>query len=166
MARIIRLTSNDSDKIWLVKNSLLSLRTCYPGFKKWFDKNVALNLDRDREVFLALQDGQFSGSLILKNDKSEKKICTLFVRDKDRYNSIGLDFIRIASEELETYKLPITISEDTIDVFSNARSFNFYQKEIKPNLYKKGMNEYIGYIMYHDKDKELRGIKWLKFVAK
>ena len=159
MARIIRLTVNDSDKIRLVKNSLLSLRTCYPSFKKWFDKNVALNLDKDREVFLALQDGQFSGSLILKNDRAEKKICTLFVRDKDRCNGLGLDFIRIASEELETYKLPITVSEDVIDVFSNARSFNFYQKEIKPNLYKKGMNEYIGYIMYHDKDKELRGIK-------
>lgn len=123
MARIIRLTVNDSDKIRLVKNSLLSLRTCYPGFKKWFDKNVALNLD------------------------------------KDRYNGLGLDFIRIASEELETYKLPITINEDAIDVFSNARSFNFYQKEIKPNLYKKGLTEYIGYIMYHDKDKELSGIK-------
>ena len=119
----------------------------------------ALNIDKDREVFLALQDGQFSGSLILKNDKSEKKICTLFVRDKDRYNGLGLDFIRIASEELETYKLPITVSEDAIDIFSNSRSFNFYQKEVKPNLYKKGLKEYIGYIMYHDKDKELRGIR-------
>lgn len=158
MARIIRLTMNESDKIRLVKNSLLSLRNCYPGFKKWFDKNIALNLEKDREVFLALQDGQFSGSLILKNNKYEKKICTLFVRDIDRYNGLGLDFIRIASEELETYKLPITISENVIDIFSNAKSFNFYQKEVKPNLYKKGLTEYIGYIMYRDKDKDLRRI--------
>ena len=99
MVRIIYLTINASDKIRLVKNSLLSLRNCYPSFKKWFDKNIALNLEKDREVFLALQDSQFSGYLILKNNKYEKKkICTLFIRDTDRYNGLGLDFIRITSE--------------------------------------------------------------------
>ena len=85
-----------------------------------------------------------------------KKICTLFVREENRYNRLGSDFLRIASEELETYKLPITVSKDVINVFTNANGFNFFTEKIENSLYKKDVDEYIGYILFHNPDLELK----------
>ena len=34
--------------------------------------------------------------------------------------------------------------------------FNFYTKEVKPNMYKEGIDEYLGYIMRHNPDNELK----------
>lgn len=75
---------------------------------------------------------------------------------KNRHKNLGLDFLRIASEELETYKLPITISDEAKSYFFNSNSFNFQTKYVKENLYAKNMKEYIGYILYHDEDKYLK----------
>ena len=106
---ILKLKETDTDKIRLVKKSLIGLRDYYPEFSNWFDSKILPNINKSREIFLAYNSNGFGGALITKNDK-EKKICTLFVREENRYNRLGSDFLRIASEELETYKLPITVS--------------------------------------------------------
>ena len=152
---IIKLKETDYDKIQLTKKSLISLRTCYPKFSSWFDKKILPNINKSRNIFLAYDSNGFGGALITKND-TEKKICTLFVREENRYNKLGSDFLRIASEELETYKMAITISDDIINTFTNAKGFNFLEEEIKSSLYKEGLNEHIGYILFHNPDLELK----------
>ena len=104
----------------------MGLRSCYPGFSEWYDSKIVPQINKTREIFLVSNHSEFCGAVILKND-TEKKVCTLFVRENERFNHIGLDLIRIASEELQTYKLPITVSSEAIEVFNEARSFNFYK---------------------------------------
>jgi len=152
---IVKLKETDTDKIRLVKTSLIGLRDYYPEFSNWFDSKILPNINKSRNIFLAYNSNGFGGTLITKNDK-EKKICTLFVREENRYNRLGSDFLRIASEELETYKLPITVSKDVINVFTNANGFNFFTERIENNLYKKDVDEYIGYILFHNPDLELK----------
>ena len=158
MSNIIKLKETSFDDIILVKRSLMNLRKCYPQFSEWYDSKILPNLDNDtRRIFLATNNGEFSGALILKRTDEEKKVCTLFVNEKkNRHKNLGLDFLRIASEELETYKLPITISDEAKSYFFNSNSFNFQTKYVKENLYAKNMKEYIGYILYHDEDKYLK----------
>lgn len=157
MANIIRLRPDDSSDIRLVRKSLIGLRECYPEFGKWYDEKIVPKLNSEtRKIFLATHNSEFSGALILKDDGLEKKVCTLFVNPNNRFRHIGSDFLRIASEELETYKLPITISDEARPFFYNNLGFNFYTKEIRPNMYKEGMDEYLGYIMWHNPDNELK----------
>ena len=155
MNKIIQLHKYDTDKILLVKRSLIGLRNYYPDFAKWYDSKIVPNVDNNREIFLSTKDGIFSGALILKNELNEKKICTLFVNPNNRFSHVGNDFLRIASEELETYKLPITISDDAMVYFNKFR-YNFYEKKIVDNMYKQGSCEHIGYLMYHNPDNEYR----------
>lgn len=157
MSNIIKLKETSFDDIRLVKRSLMNLRKCYPQFSEWYDSKILPNLNNDaRRIFLATNNGEFSGALILKRTDEEKKVCTLFVNEKNRHKNLGLDFLRIASEELETYKLPITISDEAKSYFFNSNSFNFQTKDVKESLYTENMKEYIGYILYHDEDKCLK----------
>ena len=149
MAKLVKLNSESPDII-LVKDALASLRKCYPGFAEWYNSKIVPNLNKDREVFLATKFGDFAGTMILKSSKEKKKICTLFSTVNNEH--IGLDFLRIATEELETYKLPITISDEALDYFVNNNHFNFYEKDVKSGLYKTGISEHIGYIMFRDQD--------------
>ena len=142
MANIIQLKYDDTSELELVRKSLIGLRQCYPEFNDWYNTKVVPKLKTGtRKIFLATHDLEFSGALILKDDGKEKKVCTLFVNP---------------SEELETYKLPITISDEARPFFYNNLGFNFYTKEVKPDMYKEGVNEYLGYILWHNPDKELR----------
>lgn len=157
MGNIVQLNENSGNDLVLVRKSLIGLRNCYPEFGKWFDTKILPHLhDKSREIFLATQWGEFSGALILKNTEQEKKVCTLFINEENRFHHLGSDFLRIASEELETYKLPITVSDEAKDWFFNNRNFNFYTKEKQQDLYSEGMAEYLGYIMYHNPDNILR----------
>ena len=153
MANIMVLNEDDDDKLRLMKKSLIGLRNYYPGFEKWFDNKIIPNINSSRKVILATNNGEFSGVLILK--PSEKKICTLFVNENNRHKNLGLDFLRIASEELETYKMFISFNDDVKNFFLNNDYFNFYTKHIS-DKYLKNSNEYEGYIMYRNPDKELR----------
>ena len=155
MSDIVQLHDVDSDKLLLMRKSLIGLRNCYPEFGKWFDNKIVSNIDKTRKVFLATNHGEFSGALILKNDNKEKKICTLFVNPRNRFAHIGSDFLRIASEELETYKLSITISDESKKYFDKF-PYNFYEKRVVGGMYKDGLSEHIGYIMYHNPDNIFR----------
>lgn len=154
MANIMLLSDYDADKLRLVKKSLLGLRNYYPGFQDWFDTKILPNVNKSRKVLLAMNNGEFSGALILKLG-NEKKICTLFVNEQNRHKNLGLDFLRIASEELETYKMSITFNEEVKNFFLNNNHFNFYTTNIS-DKYLENSNEYQGYIMYRNPDKELR----------
>lgn len=157
MSNIIQLNENSGNDLILVRKSLVGLRNCYPEFENWYNTKVLPHLaDKSRQVFLATQWGEFSGALILKNTKQEKKVCTLFINEENRFQHLGNDFLRIASEELETYKLPMTVSDEAKDWFFNNKNFNFYTKEKHQDLYREGMAEYLGYVMYRNPDNFFR----------
>lgn len=130
-----------------VRDSLNSLRNYYDNFNDWFDRKV---LSGHRFVFVAYDKGNFAGCLILKKDENEKKICTLFVREENRFDHIGGDFLQIAYDTLQTDKLPISISDEVKEEFFNSRNFNFVCEKEKQSAYKENVTEYFGYIRFHE----------------
>jgi hypothetical protein len=75
MSNIIKLKETSFDDITLVKRSLMNLRKCYPQFSEWYDSKILPNLNNDtRRIFLATNNGEFSGALILKRTDEEKKV--------------------------------------------------------------------------------------------
>lgn len=155
MSNIIQVAPCSAE-IDFVKKALIGLRKCYPGFASWYDTKVVPEIDKSRKIFLATSEGEFSGALILKATKQEKKVCTLFVNENVRHKGLGTDLMRIASEELETYKLPITISSEATPYFFNSNKFNFFTKDVKTGIYNPDYIEYIGYLMYRNPDEDLR----------
>jgi hypothetical protein len=141
---LIKKIESKSDLIF-VKDSLNSLRNYYSNFNDWFDKKV---LTGHRFVFVAYDKGNFAGCLILKKEKNEKKICTLFVREENRFDHIGGDFLSIAYDTLQTEKLSISISDEVKEEFFNSR--NFICEKEKQSAYKENVMEYFGYIRFHE----------------
>lgn len=143
---LIKKIESKRDLIF-VKDSLNSLRNYYSNFNEWFDKKV---LSGHRFVFVAYDKENFAGCLILKKDENEKKICTLFVREENRFDHIGGDFLQIAYDTLQTEKLPISISDEVKEEFFNSRNFNFVCEKEKQSFYKENVTEYFGYIRFHE----------------
>lgn len=147
-----------SNDLAFVKNSLLSLRNYYNDFGDWFDNSVVPNIDETRFVYVALEGDKFAGALILKKTK-EIKVCTLYVHPDYQFNHIGGDFLSIASQTLQTNKLPISLSDDVKKDFFNNTLFNFVLESESQNKYCKGKTEYFGYIKYHEQNSILRILK-------
>lgn len=131
-----------------VRDSLNSLRNYYEDFNKWFDSKI-LPL-KDRFVFAAFDGDEFAGALILKKGIDDCKVCTLYIREKNRFNHIGGDFLRIAHDTLQTDKLPISISDEVKEEFFNSKYFNFVCEKEKTSAYKEGVTEYFGYLTFHE----------------
>ena len=143
---LIKKIESKNDLIF-VRDSLNNLRNYYGNFNDWFDKKV---LSGHRFVFVAYNKGNFAGCLILKKEKNEKKICTLFVREENRFDHIGGDFLQIAYDTLQTEKLAISISDEVKEEFFNSRNFNFVCEKEKQSAYKENVTEYFGYIRFHE----------------
>lgn len=143
---LIKKIESKSDLIF-VRDSLNDLRNYYSNFNDWFDKKV---LSGNRFVFVAYDKENFAGCLILKKDENEKKICTLFVREENRFDHIGGDFLQIAYDTLQTEKLAISISDEVKEEFFNSRNFNFVCEKEKQSAYKENVTEYFGYIRFHE----------------
>lgn len=131
-----------------VRDSLNNLRNYYESFKEWFDSKI-LPL-KNRFVFAAFDNDEFAGALILKKELDSCKVCTLYVRERNRFNHIGGDFLRIAHDTLQTNKLPISISDEVKEEFFNSRNFNFVCEEERTGIYKEGVTEYFGYLTFHE----------------
>lgn len=139
-----------------IGNYLSVIRDCYPGFHKWFAQKVLPNVSSgERLVFGVKKHGNLNGAMILKKTPSEIKLCTLYIGETARHEHIGSDLVRIASEELQTYKIPVTVSETNIEWFIDNPSFNFYIVGTRHDLYKTGVTEYTGFCMYRDADYRL-----------
>lgn len=138
----------EKDELINVRDSLSNLRDYYEGFKEWFDSKV-LPL-KNRFVFAAFDNNEFAGALILKKEMDNCKVCTLYVRERNRFNHIGGDFLRIAHDTLQTNKLPISISDEVKEEFFNSKYFNFVCEEERASAYKNGVTEYFGYLTFHE----------------
>lgn len=138
----------EKDELINVRDSLSNLRDYYEGFNKWFDSKI-LPL-KGRFVFAAFNNDEFAGALILKKEMDNCKVCTLYVRERNRFNHIGGDFLRIARDTLQTNKLPISISDEVKEEFFNSKYFNFVCEEERASAYKNGVTEYFGYLTFHE----------------
>ncbi len=129
--------------------SLSFLRLEYPGFYKWYHKKVMQGLSSDsRKIFLATTSSRISqhnidGVLILKNTLEERKICTLFVKEKNRYKGIGAKLMDLAMNEFHGEKPLITISDNHITSFNHLlNKYEFKVEDMLPNYYTNGRIEY------------------------
>jgi ASC-1-like (ASCH) protein/GNAT superfamily N-acetyltransferase len=109
-ARIIA----DSYKLtdWICKD--------YPDHCKHFwTKYVPGIFTGEREIISCYVDNKIAGTIILKKEGQEHKICTLFVDDKFRGQKIATVLLEQAFKYLGTTKPLITIADYKIKLFEN-----------------------------------------------
>lgn len=117
----------------------------YPLHNIWFEKMInSMEKNYDREILLSINNNILMGIAILKNTKSEKKICTLRVGENFQKRGIGKKLITESMEILETNKPIITISQKKYDEFKKLFYYcGFDLEEIHYGKYKKGLCEFV-----------------------
>lgn len=80
--------------------AIWQLKTLYPGFAEWYSRLFSCDgsLDPDREILVFMYKGVVAGVAILK--RSEQKICTLYVVDGFRGESVGSELVESSLETL------------------------------------------------------------------
>lgn len=122
----------------------------YPNISQWYDRVIKeINENPEhREMFIVLSNEDnllsISGLMILKNHLSEKKICTLRVKDGYQGKGIGTKLLEYAFQYLNTRTPLITVPQESVAIFSRIfNKYGFIQTECRPNLYREGRDEYI-----------------------
>ena len=115
----------------------LPLEKEYPSFERWYYRKVVPGLAKhEREVYVYMVDQVIAAVMILKNSATEKKICTLRVRNEYQKCGIGSELIRLAQNCLKTDYPVITVSKDK-------------EIEFKRLFEKFGFNRYKDYDSYY-----------------
>lgn len=118
--------------------TLCQLEAEYPQFHSWYYEKVAQEIKtKKREILFTIStDHYISGIVILKNHKSEKKICTIRVPEKYQKNGLGKALIINAMDILNTEKPLITVSSKKHAQFKRLFSYFAYTKtEEKQGFY-------------------------------
>ena len=124
----------DSIKIFLNK-----LVKEYCGFRDWYNNLFVsgYNLKCSREIILCISHFQIAGIIILKKTVTERKICTLRVKDEFQHHGIGRALIEKGLEWLNCEKPLVTVRKAKEKEFLPL--FNYYGfclEETKWNYYK------------------------------
>lgn len=122
----------------------MPVKVQYPGYKTWFLNKHIPNIGIDRETILAIDKDMIVGVANLKFDSTEKKLCTLYIKEGFRFNKIGTTLLNMSFEILKTNKPVITISDDVI--FSLRRFIvknNWELSQKLDNFYSYDHNEYV-----------------------
>lgn len=129
-----------------ILENLIFMKKDYPEFYKWYKTKVLPELAGDcRQIYLATntENGEIAGVLILKDCSFEKKICTLCVFEKYRYQGLGSRFVELAMNVLNTKTPMITVSENHKAEFENLfAKYGFEFSMEYPNYYKESVSEY------------------------
>lgn len=143
-----KTTSSDVLNLIFVRlrNILADLEYCYPFFSIWLGKvfKELTNSDR-RKILLCVEGHYFNilGLAIIKNDLSEKKICTLRVLSGYQRRGIGTALLKRCLVELNDPLPLITVSGIQMDSFGPFLKRNGFKIKGKvKSLYKKGLYEY------------------------
>lgn len=111
----------------------------YTDFRKWFlelFQNGVL-LKEGREILLCECDYQLAGIAILKNDRNEKKICTLRVAKAFQRNGIGQNLMELSFEWLNEDKPLITIHDSKRQEFKRLfERYDFQLEEERKGYYR------------------------------
>lgn len=91
----------------------------YPKHFTWYwNKTIPAVFAGTREVIVAVVDKKIAGTVFLKNEDGEKKICTILVLDQYRKRGIAKRLLEASFEFLGTTKPLISIADKKLDMFS------------------------------------------------
>jgi len=130
----------------------------YPEYKSWYQKHLEGTLDKNskRDIIYAHDEfGNIFGTALIKQDKKEKKICTLFVDEKARGQGIATMLIEKSMEILKTTKPLITLADYKLPMFQKLiTKYGWKQTEIVKGLYNNKNFELVfnGYLTNQDKN--------------
>lgn len=128
----------------------LSAKNDYPDYANWFnEKQVSGIYDGTRDVIVALYGDEIIGVSSIKNDVDEKKICTLYIKDKYRKNKTGIFLVEKSIDILGTDKPLITMPISTLPEFKNIiKKYNWTLSDNIKDCYKENTDELVfnGYI--------------------
>ena len=139
------ISKNDFDSLVIkILKATLPIKDDYPNYKDWFLNKQVKGMDNDRDIIFALCNDEIVGVSNIKKSIDEKKICTLYIKECFRKNSIGSSLIQMSFEELETNKPLVTISSNKIYDFRKIIIKNNWELsgELK-NFYKNNSDEYV-----------------------
>lgn len=105
------------NKAYVLTDSLTNL---YPDYTKWyFCKVIPEVMEGNREILICTIDKSVAGILILKNQATEKKICTLFIVEKFQKLGVAEKLVRKACNLLGTKTPLFTVSSSNFNEFKN-----------------------------------------------
>lgn len=112
------LSQNINDEIILkIYDTTKFLEKQYPNYNYWFEK-IKNEIDGiNREIVYIEINNEIIGLIILKNTIKEKKICTIFVKEKYRNKGIGNILLKEGFIFLQTTAPLITIPENIVYLF-------------------------------------------------
>jgi GNAT superfamily N-acetyltransferase len=119
----------------------------YPGFRIWFARKVIPGcLEGSRAIFTTVDEKtkNISGIAILKRDRHEQKICTLFVHPDHIGRGNGARLLAEGLTWLGNSRPIITVAEKRCGIFSPLFKRHGFELTSKVcNLYRVGETEYI-----------------------
>lgn len=112
----------------------------YPKHKSWFyQKHLPATLvpNSGRDIIFAYdKQGTTHGTAFIKEDETEKKICTLFVSPEARGLGVGTLLVEKAIEILGTTKPMITLAEYKLPMFEGLiKKYGWEKTEEVTGLY-------------------------------
>ena len=116
----------------------------YPQFSNWFADRVLPGIARaERTIVLEERCGKVVGFLILKHTASERKLCTLRVRNELQNRGLGIRLFETAFRVLETEKPLLSVADVNLGAFEKIfRYFNFSSGYAYRDLYRPGSTEF------------------------
>ena len=110
----------------------------YPDYKEWFfKKQLDGVLNGERNILFVrnlLNSKEIIAVASLKKSKNEKKICTLYVKDKYRNMGIGGALVEVSMNWLETRNPMITFPAYKLIMFNNLiNKYNWQLTEVREN---------------------------------
>ena len=112
----------------------------YPKHKSWFyqkhlPETLKENSGRDI-IFAHDSEGKIYGTSFIKEDETEKKICTLFVSEESRGLGVGTALVEKSMEVLGTTKPMITLADYKLPMFEGLiEKYGWEQTQEVTGLY-------------------------------
>ena len=118
----------------------------YPNYKNWYyDKHIE-GIGNGRTIIFVRDNvtRKIVGVCNLKNNREEKKLCSLYVDEKYRKQGIGFKLLDYAFNYLRTNKPVFSVNSKNYNDYKNIINGNDWNlKEILGNYYMYGDCEYV-----------------------
>jgi len=120
----------------------------YPQYRSWFYKKQipeTINENSNRDIIFARdKNNVYYGTCFIKNDETEKKICSIFVCESVRKMGIGTKLFEKSFEILQTTKPMITIKEYKLPYFKNfITKYEWKQTQVIKGIYNSNHSELV-----------------------
>lgn len=118
--------------------TLKELNTEYPYFADWYFNKVKNGIFySNREIIFNITNDQIAAIAILKNETSEKKICTLRVSNNFQRLGFGKQIMAESFEILDTQFPLITVNSHKEYLFTHLfKYYNFRKTNVFDGIYR------------------------------